>query len=123
MDQKAELAPYLEQAGIVIDGPNPWDPQIKNPGFWNRLYSQGSLGLGEAYMDGWWECEDLAEFFNKVVGANIEDNIGLTPNLIWQYAQARLLNMQTLARSKRVAKMHYNETDAYVATLDKRMTG
>ena len=123
MDQQSELAPYLEQAGITINGPNPWDPQIRNPAFWNRLYSQGSLGLGEAYMDGWWECEDLAEFFNRVVGANLEDKIRVTPNLIWQIAQAKFLNMQTISKAKRVAKLHYSETDAYKASLDKRMTG
>jgi cyclopropane-fatty-acyl-phospholipid synthase len=123
MTQQSKITGLLARAGIIVNGPNPWDPQIRNNALWNRIFAQGSLGLGEAYMDGWWDCEDLAEFFNRVVGANIEDNIGLTPNLIWQYAQARFLNMQTLARSKRVAAMHYNETDAYVATLDKRMTG
>lgn len=47
----------LEPSGIVLDGPNPWDPQIKNPQLYDRVKAQGSLGLGEAYMDGWWECE------------------------------------------------------------------
>jgi cyclopropane-fatty-acyl-phospholipid synthase len=123
MDQKAELIPLLDQIGIKINGPDPWDPQIKDERFWTRLYAQGSLGLGEAYMDGWWECDDLAEFFNRVVGANIEDKLRVTPNLIWQIVQARFLNMQTIARSKRVARMHYNETEAYKASLDARMTG
>lgn len=123
MDQKSELLPLLEKAGITIDGPNPWDPQIRNKDTWNRIYAQGSLGLGEAYMDGWWEAEDLAEFFSRVVGANIEDRIRVTPNLVWQILQARLLNMQTISRSRRVARMHYNETEAYRASLDKRMTG
>ena len=74
-------------------------------------------------MDGWWDCEDLAEFFNRVVSANIEDKISVTPNLIWQVVQAKFFNMQTIRRSKRVAEMHYSETDAYKASLDKRMTG
>jgi cyclopropane-fatty-acyl-phospholipid synthase len=47
----------------------------------------------------------------------------MTPNLFWQVAQARLLNMQNIARSKRVAEIHYSETDAYKASLDQRMTG
>ena len=123
MDQKAELLPLLDMVGIKINGPNPWDPQIKDERFWTRLYAQGSLGLGEAYMDGWWECDDLAEFFNRVVGANIEDKLRVTPGLIWQIVQAKFLNMQTVAKSKRVAAMHYNETEAYKASLDVRMTG
>lgn len=123
MDQKAELLPLLDAVGIKVNGPNPWDPQIRDDRFWTRLYAQGSLGLGEAYMDGWWECDDLAEFFNRVLGANIEDKLRVTPGLIWQIVQAKVLNMQTVAKSKRVAAMHYNETEAYKASLDARMTG
>ena len=104
MDQKSELAPYLEQAGITINGPNAWDPQVKDERLWTRLYAQGSLGLGEAYMDGWWECDDLAEFFNRIVGADLGNKVRVTPNLIWQIFQSKFLNMQTISRSKRVAK-------------------
>ncbi len=123
MSQESFLTGLLAEAGITVNGPNPWDPQINNPDTWNRIFAHGSLGLGEAYMDGWWECEDLAEFFNRVVGANLQDKIRITPNLIWQLVQARFLNMQTVSRARRVAKMHYNETDAYAASLDDRMTG
>ncbi|MFD1944778.1 cyclopropane fatty acyl phospholipid synthase [Paradevosia shaoguanensis] len=123
MSQEAQLTSLLAQAGITVNGPNPWDPQINNPHVWNRIFAQGSLGLGEAYMDGWWDVEDMAEFFNLILRANIEKHLRITPNLIWQHVQARFLNMQNLARSQRVAQMHYNETDAYKASLDKRMTG
>lgn len=123
MSKQALVSSLLEKAGIAVNGPNPWDPQIKSEEVWTRLFAQGSVGLGEAYMDGLWECADLAEFFNRVVAANIEDQIPVTPNLVWQIVQAKFFNMQTKARSKRVAQMHYNETDAYAASLDNRMTG
>ena len=123
MANNSEIRALLETVGVTVNGPNPWDPQIKNEGTWSRLYGEGSLGFGEAYMDGWWDVEDLAEFFNRVVAVGTSDKLRLTPNLIWQYVQARFLNMQTISRSQRVAKMHYNETDAYRATLDKRLTG
>lgn len=123
MSQKEIITDLLEQVGITVNGSNPWDPQINNEDLWNRIFSQGSLGLGEAYMDGWWECADLAEFFSRVIGGNIQSKLRITPNLVWQLAQARFLNMQSMRRSKRVAEMHYNETDAYIASLDTRMTG
>jgi cyclopropane-fatty-acyl-phospholipid synthase len=123
MDQQSLFAPWLERAGITVNGSEPWDIRIKNPEFWNRVLSQGTLGLGEAYMDGWWECDDLAEFFNRVLKFEAYKSIKLTPQHIWQLLQARVLNMQNIARSRRVAKMHYNETDAYRASLDARMTG
>jgi cyclopropane-fatty-acyl-phospholipid synthase len=123
MDQQSALVPLLEQAGITVNGPNPWDPQIHNPQLWNRLLAQGTLGLGEAYMDGWWDAEDLAEFFSRALGGQLDRAFKPTLNFIWQVVQARFLNMQTISRSQRVAKMHYNQTDAYRASLDARMTG
>ena len=123
MDQASLFAPALERVGIVVNGPNPWDPQVHDQRFWNRLLAEGSLGLGEAYMDGWWDCADLAEFFNRILKGEIHKHLKLTANHVWQLLQARLLNMQNIARSRRVAAMHYNETDAYAASLDARMTG
>ena len=76
-------------AGIVVNGPNPWDPQIHDQRFWNRLLAEGSLGLGEAYMDGWWDCADLAEFFNRVLTGDIHKHLKLTANHVWQLLQAR----------------------------------
>ena len=48
MDQASLFAPALERVGIVVNGPNPWDPQIHDQRFWNRLMAEGSLGMGEA---------------------------------------------------------------------------
>ena len=45
----------LALAGIEIDGPNPWDIQVNDRQFYQRVLSGGPLGLGEAYMDGLWE--------------------------------------------------------------------
>ena len=113
----------LEQADIQVNGSRPWDLQVHSDAFWTRLYAQGTLGLGEAYMDGLWDAADLAEFFNKVLRSKVPEAVRLTPNLLWQTVQARLLNMQDIARSKRIANMHYNQTEAYKASLDRRMTG
>lgn len=113
----------LKEADITLNGSRPWDPQIHSEEFWTRLYGQATLGLGEAYMDGLWDVEDMAEFFNKVLSSRVPEGLRLTPNLVWQIVQARFLNMQSITRSQRVAGMHYSETEAYKASLDKRMTG
>jgi len=123
VNEKDRIVGLLGEAGITVNGPNPWDIQIHNDNFWTRLFAQGTLGLGESYMDGWWDAADLAEFFNRVLRGQLNRSLKLTPNLLWQVAQAKLLNMQSIARSRRVADMHYSETDAYKASLDKRMTG
>jgi cyclopropane-fatty-acyl-phospholipid synthase len=123
VSEKDRIVGLLGEAGVKVNGPDAWDIQIRHDGFWTRLVAQGSLGLGEAYMDGWWDAADLAEFFNRVLRGGINRKLKLTPNLLWQVAQAKLLNMQSIARSRRVADLHYSETDAYRASLDRRMTG
>ena len=59
----------LALADIKIGGTNPWDIQLKNQNFYRRVLDQGSLGLGESYMDGWWDCDDIDEFFFKILKA------------------------------------------------------
>jgi cyclopropane-fatty-acyl-phospholipid synthase len=117
------FSPLLERAGIAVNGREPWDIQVHNPGLFSRVAAEGSLGLGEAYMDGWWDCADVAEFFNRILRAREHLMLRLSPAHLWQVVQARVFNMQNIARSRRVAKMHYSETDAYAASLDQRMTG
>ncbi len=59
-----------KEAGIDIGGSRPWDIQVHNPQFYDRVLSSGSLGLGESYMDGWWDAErvdEVIQFFEGIV--------------------------------------------------------
>ncbi len=49
-------AELLGRAGIEINGSAPSDLRVKNPLFFKRVLQEGSLGLGESYMDGWWNA-------------------------------------------------------------------
>lgn len=64
----------LSRAGIAINGSAPADIRVKNPDFFKRVLQEGSLGLGESYMDGWWECDRLDMFFSKVLRAGLRTN-------------------------------------------------
>jgi cyclopropane-fatty-acyl-phospholipid synthase len=35
---------------------------VNHPGVFRRILTQGSVGLGESYADGWWDVDDLAAF-------------------------------------------------------------
>ena len=50
------VSELLSRAGITVNGPAPSDIQVKHPDFFKRVLQEGSLGLGESFMDGWWEC-------------------------------------------------------------------
>ena len=65
----------LSRAGIAINGSAPADIRVKNPDFFKRVLQEGSLGLGESYMDGWWECDRLDMFFSKVLRAGLENQL------------------------------------------------
>jgi cyclopropane-fatty-acyl-phospholipid synthase len=123
MSKVSTIIALLAEAGVSVNGSDPWDIRVRDDRLWNRFLAEGTLGLGEAYMDGWWDCDDLAEFTHRVVSRTVDRNFRPSMNLIWQVVQARMLNMQTIHRSRRVAAMHYNQTEAYRASLDQRMTG
>lgn len=65
----------LSRAGIAINGSALADIRVKNPDFFKRVLQEGSLGLGESYMDGWWECDRLDMFFSKVLRAGLENQL------------------------------------------------
>jgi cyclopropane-fatty-acyl-phospholipid synthase len=69
---RERIVGVLAQAGMELDGPKPWDPRIRDERVYARIAAKGSLGLGEAYMDGWWECERLDELFNRLYQNDLE---------------------------------------------------
>jgi cyclopropane-fatty-acyl-phospholipid synthase len=64
---KAAVQELISETGITINGNKPYDIQVHNPKFYQRVLSQGTLGVGESYMEGWWDCEDLDTFLNKAL--------------------------------------------------------
>jgi cyclopropane-fatty-acyl-phospholipid synthase len=41
---------HFEAAGIERNGPQPWDPQVHDPGLYRDLIRGGSLALEEGYV-------------------------------------------------------------------------
>ena len=117
---KAEqiIRDLFAQADIQIHGQRPWDLQIHNPNFYTRVLRGGSLALGESYMDGWWDCESLDQFFYKVIRANLKEKV--KPFSQWlAKLKSKLVNMQTRTRIKTLVKKHYDlSSDLYMSFLD-----
>ncbi len=112
----------LSAAGITINGHNPWDIQVHQEKFYQVVLSQANLGLGESYMDGWWDCAALDEFFSKIIRAQIQDGIKKNPGLIYQVLLARLLNRQSRNRAFQIGEKHYDlGNELFINMLDKRL--
>src|SRR3990167_10724936 len=96
---KALTDKYLQSAGICINGKASWDIQIHNDHFYSRVLKDGSLGLGEAYMDGWWSCEQLDLFFERIIKSKINNNLKTNLRLFFKLALWKMVNLQTKKRS------------------------
>jgi cyclopropane-fatty-acyl-phospholipid synthase len=109
----------LDQAGVEINGPNPWDIQVHNPDFFQRVMRQGSLGLGESYMDGWWDVSSLDEFFARLLRSRLREAVRFDLPTILLFIRSRLSNMQSRQRATIVARQHYDlSTKLYTSFLD-----
>ncbi len=120
-ERHAHAKALLASAGIVVGGSRPWDMRIHHPDTLDRVLSQGSVGLGESYMDGWWDCERVDELICKVLLARLDEEVG-RPGWWWALLRARLTNLQSLSRAWHVARVHYDlGNDLYAAMLDPSM--
>ncbi len=118
---RRKLQSLLESAGILVDGPNPWDIRVHDARFYKRVIAEAHLGTGESYMDGWWDCPALDEFFYRVLRNGLDREVSATPRFIGSIL-GRAVNLQNPARSFTVGQTHYNiGNDLYRAMLDKRM--
>jgi cyclopropane-fatty-acyl-phospholipid synthase len=124
MGAETLLRRLLATADVEIDGVRPWDLHVHNRDLFDRVLAHGSLGLGEAYVDGWWDCDQLDAFFARAVGFKLGAGLRLTPAVAWLLASSALSNRQTRARSLKVAEVHYDlSIDIFEATFDRRLTG
>lgn len=118
---QSALRGMLERAEVAWNGSNPWDIHVRDPNFAKRVLTQGSLGAGESYMDGQWDCERLDEMLFRVMKSGIDRSL---PNFreLWAALLARLFNPQTPTRSFKVGEQHYDiGDDLYMRMLDRRM--
>ncbi len=111
----------LAGSGVSINGPNPWDIQVKNPAFYKHVMINGSLGLGEAYIDGWWDCEQIDETINRILRTPLADHQVFLSNFI-NWVQANVFNLQKSSRAFQVGREHYDiGNELYEEMLGKLM--
>jgi cyclopropane-fatty-acyl-phospholipid synthase len=120
---KTALKNLFSLAGIEINGRNPWDIRVHNEEFYRRILTQGSLGLGESYMDEWWDCERLDEFFYRVLHSDLEAKVKQNWKLLFKIIRGRLFNLNSKKRAFRIAEKHYNlGNELFRNMLDTQLT-
>jgi len=105
------LVKAFEASGIRIDGRNPWDIQVNDARFYDRVLADGSLGLGETYVEGWWDCERIDQAIHKIMEADLESEFADN----WRFGmyaltaiKAQLFNPQRQKKTADLAVVHYD---------------
>ena len=116
------LQRLLEPSGVVIDGNRPWDPRVRDERAIREVLRRGSLGAGEAYMRGWWNAEQLDEFFYRIMRAGVDRNLPKF-EVLKLIARAWLINPQTRSRAFTIAGAHYDlDDELFEAMLGRGLT-
>jgi len=111
----------LADADVRIGGTRPWDLRVHDPHFYARVLAQGSLGLGEAYMDGGWDADSLDGLLFRLLSARIDRRVRGMRDLA-DGLRAWFVNLQRRTRSFEVGRRHYDlGNDLYRAMLGARM--
>jgi cyclopropane-fatty-acyl-phospholipid synthase len=96
----------LAQADVEIDGDRPWDIHVHDDAFYKRALTGGSLALGESFMDGWWSCAALDQFFDRVLRARLDRSVvPLSAKLL--LARSKIVNLQSKIGARQVIDTHY----------------
>lgn len=112
------------EAGIPINGNVPWGIQVFDKRVYRSILAKGSLGFGEAYLDGLWECEQLDQFFHRLLQADIDEKLGgwARMRLLGDVLRHGLFNLQSSHRAFQVGEQHYDiGNDVFKAMLDPSM--
>ncbi|GAC1324674.1 MAG: cyclopropane fatty acyl phospholipid synthase [Collimonas sp.] len=114
----------FEHAGIGLNGEQPWDMQIHDPIFFQKMFSTWELGIGESYMDGDWDCASLDEFFFRVTSHDLEQTVVGPAKIKFflEILRQNFFNLQTRSRAFQVGEQHYDiGNDLFESMLDSSM--
>ena len=121
-DDKTFAQSLLSQANITINGNASCDLNVHNDELYSRVLGDGSLALGESYMDGWWDCASLDDFFFRIARSDTYNTVPKNLSSLFIYLKAKLMNLQSKARAFQVGEQHYDlGNDLFKAMLDKNM--
>jgi cyclopropane-fatty-acyl-phospholipid synthase len=116
------LQRILRSVGIAINGGNPWDLTVKDPRMFAEIFGRGSLGLGESYVKGWWDCEALDDFFYRLLKSHLDLLGFLNPVGVMRFLRDRFGKTATKKNAFEVGEKHYDlGNEFFRCMLDTRM--
>jgi len=120
-NKKEVIQSLLSEAQITVNGTGESDIQVNNSAFYNRVLLDGVLGLGESYMDGWWDVQKPDDLFYRLINASIHEKVKswkIVPHIL----KAKIFNAGKQSKAFEVGEKHYNIGNTlFQKMLDKSM--
>jgi cyclopropane-fatty-acyl-phospholipid synthase len=111
----------LGRAGVTVGGDAPWDIQIHDDRVYPRVLRDGTMAVGEAYVEGWWDSPALDQMLERIIRARVDLELRDSWVLLAHAVRARIFNRQAV-RAFEVGERHYDVgNDLYDAMLGRRM--
>ncbi len=121
MSAEAFLTKLLSGASIQVNGDAPWDVRVVDPRAFDRVLEKGSIGFGESYMDGWFECDRLDDLFYRVYRAELSKKID-KKDAFFEMIKARARSLGSQSKAYDIGKVHYDiGNDLFTRMLDPYM--
>jgi cyclopropane-fatty-acyl-phospholipid synthase len=111
----------LAPAGIEVNGPRPFDLRVLNDAFYTEALPRGLTSILDAYVDGWWDSDQLDELVARVLSAGIDIPAAGAARLLLARLSARVFNEGTRKRARRVARHYDLGNDLFECMLDRRL--
>jgi cyclopropane-fatty-acyl-phospholipid synthase len=98
---------------------------VRDPRFFRAVALGGSTGAGEAYVEGWWECDDLVSLIrifalNRGALSSLDSGFSRISEPL--YRLGRWIRRNTLAGARRNIASHYDlSNDFFALWLDRSM--
>lgn len=119
---RGRLQALLAECGVTVNGSRAFDIQVHEPQAMQRMLRHGSLGLGESYMDGQWDCERIDQLVERLLRGALNQRFANTRAHRWLTWMSRVQNLQTRARARIVGEQHYDVGNAlFESMLDPYM--
>jgi cyclopropane-fatty-acyl-phospholipid synthase len=121
MSAEAFFRDLLAQGGIAVGGDRPWDLQVRDRRAYERVLRDGSVGFGEAFMEGWLDCERVDQMADRAYRAGLTDKVDVR-TAVFEAFKARVNPFGSRGRSFEIGRRHYDiGNDLFEVMLDSRM--
>jgi cyclopropane-fatty-acyl-phospholipid synthase len=119
---RTEIEKMFSKADIRIGGDRPFDIRVHNDDFYGRVIRDGQLGIGEAYVDGWWDCDAVDAMTSRFIQANLHKQVDATLKLLYYFIETKLSGIGKKSKAFEVGEHHYDlGNNLFEVMLDKRM--